>query len=574
MAKVLSMQVGEHIIRLAEIQVSGKVTQINKIYTFDIPDEATKDGKVRLSDEVVTSIRAGLIESNILTKDVYFAIESSRILFKSVEIPYVADKLIYSTLTLSLTDLFNVDDSLYHISFVKRGTLVKDEKKMLALEVFAVPNDISESYYNLAVALGLSPKGVTDTSHSVLTLLNEEFQNRNIATVNLEESTATLAIISNGEMIFHKTIPHGIAPAMEVVQKYAQEQGGSLNFTESVEQLYTNNILLEKIPEKIMDLSESGRIRHETTISLTKLIKNIDLAFTQFLQKEQGIRIQEIVVTGLGGGIANISKLMAREFNVTVKVFQAGKNITIGNNVANEVLLISSFPLAGSVKDKTNFFTVGEKAGGEVVKKKKIDTAIFIGGIVVMVVGLGYGAYTAVTANLAHSEAESENKRVKTHVEQLRALGIESKYAAYTSAFSYNEEIKNLYLETESVNDDMTIFLQEVEMNTPIGATITAIEMLPTVAEISVTTNDQYIAAGTLHLFRNMRTVNSMECKGVVQDETTGECMFTVTFLLKSAEELQALWTEDPEFAQKFGIEVEIENTEDFEDDYVDDSVG
>ena len=574
MAKVLSMQVGEHIIRLAEIQVSGKSTQINKIYTFDIPDEATKDGKVRLSDEVVTSIRAGLIESNILTKDVYFAIESSRILFKSVEIPYVADKLIYSTLTLSLTDLFNVDDSLYHISFVKRGTLVKDEKKMLALEVFAVPNDISESYYNLAVALGLSPKGVTDTSHSVLTLLNEEFQNRNIATVNLEESTATLAIISNGEMIFHKTIPHGIAPAMEVVQKYAQEQGGSLNFTESVEQLYTNNILLEKIPEKIMDLSESGRIRHETTISLTKLIKNIDLAFTQFLQKEQGIRIQEIVVTGLGGGIANISKLMAREFNVTVKVFQAGKNITIGNNVANEVLLISSFPLAGSVKDKTNFFTVGEKAGGEVVKKKKIDTAIFIGGILVMVVGLGYGAYTAVTANLAHSEAESENKRVKTHVEQLRALGIESKYAAYTSAFSYNEEIKNLYLETESVNDDMTIFLQEVEMNTPIGATITAIEMLPTVAEISVTTNDQYIAAGTLHLFRNMRTVNSMECKGVVQDETTGECMFTVTFLLKNAEELQALWTEDPEFAQKFGIEVESENTEDFEDDYVDDSVG
>lgn len=574
MAKVLSMQVGEHIIRLAEIQVSGKSTQINKIYTFDIPDEATKDGKVRLSDEVVTSIRAGLIESNILTKDVYFAIESSRILFKSVEIPYVADKLIYSTLTLSLTDLFNVDDSLYHISFVKRGTLVKDEKKMLALEVFAVPNDISESYYNLAVALGLSPKGVTDTSHSVLTLLNEEFQNRNIATVNLEESTATLAIISNGEMIFHKTIPHGIAPAMEVVQKYAQEQGGSLNFTESVEQLYTNNILLEKIPEKIMDLSESGRIRHETTISLTKLIKNIDLAFTQFLQKEQGIRIQEIVVTGLGGGIANISKLMAREFNVTVKVFQAGKNITIGNNVANEVLLISSFPLAGSVKDKTNFFTVGEKAGGEVVKKKKIDTAIFIGGILVMVVGLGYGAYTAVTANLAHSEAESENKRVKTHVEQLRALGIESKYAAYTSAFSYNEEIKNLYLETESVNDDMTIFLQEVEMNTPIGATITAIEMLPTVAEISVTTNDQYIAAGTLHLFRNMRTVNSMECKGVVQDETTGECMFTVTFLLKNAEELQALWTEDPEFAQKFGIEVESENAEDFEDDYVDDSVG
>lgn len=565
MAKVLSMQIGEHIIRLAEIQTSGKNTSINKIFTFDIPDEATKDGKVRLSDEVVTGIRAGLVESNILTKDVYFAIESSRILFKSVEIPYVADKLIHSTLTLSLTDLFNVDDSLYHISFVKRGTIVKDEKKMLALEVFAVPNDISESYYNLAVALGLSPKGVTDTSHSVLTLLSEEFQNRNVATVNLEESTATLAIIANGEMIFHKTIPHGISPALEKVREYAAKQGGSLNYTESVEQLYTNNILLERMPELLLDKSESAVIRHETTLSLAKLIKNIDLAFTQFLQKEQGIRIQEIVVTGLGGGIANISKLMAREFNVTVKVFQAGKNITITNAVANEVLLISSFPLAGSVKDKTNFFTMGEKAGGEVVKKKKIDTALFIGGILVMVVGLGYGAYETITANLAYSEAESSNKKLKDHVAQLRALGVETKYEAYTTAFSYNEEIKNLYLETESINDDMTIFLREVEMNTPVGATILDIELTPTYAELTVISTNQYIAAGTLHLFRNMQTVNSMECDGVAQDDVTGECSFTVKFVLKNAEELKALWEEDPEFAKQFGIEVEGAEAEDEE---------
>lgn len=577
MAKVLSMQIGEHIVRLAEIQTNGKTTTINKIFTFDIPDEATKDGKVRLSDEVVTAIRAGLVESSILTKDVYFAIESSRILFKSVEIPQVADKLIQSTLTLSLTDLFNVDDSLYHISYVKRGNIVKDEKKLLALEVFAVPNDVSESYYNLAVALGLSPKGVTDTSHSVLTLLNEEFQNRNVATVNLEESTATLAIIANGEMIFHKTIPHGISPAMEVVRKYAREQGGVLNYTESVEQLYTNNILLERIPEELIDTSESGRIRHETTISLTKLIKNIDLAFTQFLQKEQGIRIQEIVVTGLGGGIANISKLMAREFNVTVKVFQAGKNIIINNAVANEVLLISSFPLAGSVKDKTNFFTMGEKAGGEVVKKKKMDALVFIGGTAILIIGLGYGAYKTITANLAYAEAEAEFNRRDAHVKQLRELGVEKQYAAYSAAFSYNEEIHNLYLETESINEDMTIFLEEVEMNLPVGATVLNLEMTPSVAEMTVLCNNQYIAAGTLHLFRNMKTINTMTCDAVAEDDDTGGVRFSVQFALKNAEELEVLWQSDPEFAKTLGITVETEGEdEEYMEDVIDsdESVG
>ena len=575
MAKVLSMQVGERIVRLAEIQTNNKLTSIKKIYTFDIPDEATKDGKVRVSDEVVTAIRAGLVESEILTKDVYFAIESSRILFKSVEIPFVADKMIQSTLTLSITDLFNVDDSLYHISYVKRGTLVKDERKLLALEVFAVPNDISESYYNLAVALGLSPKGVTDTSHSILTLLNEEFQNRNIATVNLEEATATLAIIVNGEMVFHKTIPHGISPAIEEVRKHAAQQGGSLNYTESVEQLYTNNILLERMPDELADSSQTALIRYETTLSLSKLIKNIDLAFTQFLQKEQNIRIQEIVVTGLGGGIANISKLMAREFNVTVKVFQTGKNIIIDPTIANEVLLISSFPLAGSVKDKTNFFTTGEKAGGEVVKKKRMDNIMFIGGAIVMVVGLGFGAYKTITANIAHKQAEAENSAVKAHVEQLRQLGVEKQYAAYTTAFSYNEEIKNLYLETESVNKDMCIFLTEVEKNTPIGATVLMLEMNPSMAEVTFLCNNQYIAAGTLHLMRNLKTINNMNCDMVASDDETGGTRFTVEFMLKNTEELAALWEADPEFAKSMGIEVETpEGEEALEDIPVDNGVG
>ena len=562
MAKVLSMQIGEHIIRLAEIQTNNKLTTINKIHTFDIMDEATKDGKVRLSDEVVTAIRAGLVESDILSKDVYFAVESSRILFKSVEIPCVADKMIQSTLNLSLTDLFNVDDSLYHISYIKRGIIVKDERRLLALEVFAIPNDISESYYSLAVALGLSPKGVTDTSHSILTLLNEEFQNRNVATVNLEETTSTLAIVVNGEMVFHKTIPHGIAPAIEQIRKHASQQGGSLNYTESVEQLYTNNILLERMPDELVDTSESGRIRYDTTLSLSKLIKNIDLAFTQFLQKEQNIRIQEIVVTGLGGGIANISKLMAREFNVTVKVFQTGKNIIINNKIANEVLLISSFPLAGSVKDKTNFFTQGEKAGGEVVKKKKMDSAMFFGGLVVMLVGLGYGSIKLSTSTIKYNEELARNKNLTDHVEELKRLGIEEAFIAYSTEYSYNEEVKNLYMETESINEDMTIFLSELERNTPVGATVGAIEITPTRAEVRFSCNNQYVAAGTLHLLRNMKTVNKMECESVGEDAQTGAATFTVKFSLKNTEELAVLWESNPELAKELGVVLENSDAE------------
>lgn len=544
MAKVLCMQVGQNIIRLAEVNVAGKKATILKTYTFDVPEDASKDGKIRVSDEVVTAIQAGLIESEITAKDVYFTVESTRILFKPVEIPYVSKNMIQSTLELSFSDLFNVDDSLYHISYVLRGQLVKNEQKMLALEVFAVPNDISESFYNLAVALGLNPKSVSDTSHSIMTLLYDEFQNRNVATVNVEESTSSLAIIVNGEMVFNKTIAQGILPAIETVKHYASLQGGNLNYTEGLEQLYTNNILLEKLPDALLSKSEDAATRFEATQSLSKLIKTIESTFTQYLQKEN-IQIQEFVVTGLGSGVANISKLMSREFGIPVKVIQQGKMLSVNKNIASEVLLVSAFPLAGAINDGTNFFTANEKAGGNVAKQKQIDKTVAIVGSIIMIAGCAYGAYSWISANNNFTQEKSENTRLQRHVDELSALGVEAKYAAFTTAYSYHEEINNLYLETESINSDMTVFLSELENNTPKGAVVNNIKLTPANAEVTFICENRYVAAGTLHLLRNMQTINSMDCRGVGEDEDAGTVTFTCTFTLKTGEELQGLMTEE-----------------------------
>ena len=544
MAKVLSMQVGQNVIRLAEVTTKGKKATITKIYTFDIDEEASKDGKVRVSDEVVTTIRSHLIASGISAQEVFFTVESTRILFKAVEIPYVNKNMIQSTLDLSFSDLFNVDESLYHISFVNRGPTMKNEQKMLALEVFAVPNDISESFYNLAVSLGLSPQGISDTSHGIMTLLEDEFQHRNVATVNIEENTSSLAIVVNGEMVFNKTIAQGIAPAMDIVQHYAKKQGGQLNNVEALEQLYTNNILLDKLPEGITSQTDDAMTRYEATQSLSRLIKTIETTFTQFLSKEN-IQIQEFILTGLGSGVANISKLMSREFGIPVKVIQQGKSLAIDKNIASEVLLVSAYPLAGAINDPTNFFNADEKAGGRVAKNKQIDKLTLWTGTILGIAGLGFGAYRLITTDAEHKDVMSQYRSLNQSIEILRAEGIEAKYAEYTAAYSYFEEIKNLYLETESINDNMVVFLEDLEKTIPLGTVVETIELTPMMAKITFASQDRPTAAGTLHYLRDMQTISGLKCDGFGENQETNTIVFEVTFTLKTGEELQSLLSEE-----------------------------
>ena len=86
MPKVLCMEVGTELVRVAEVNKMPNKVEILRTHSFSMPDDATKDGKVRLSDGVIGAIRDGLDESGIKAEDVYFAVDSTKILFSANEI--------------------------------------------------------------------------------------------------------------------------------------------------------------------------------------------------------------------------------------------------------------------------------------------------------------------------------------------------------------------------------------------------------------------------------------------------------------------------------------------------------
>ena len=526
------MEVGTSTVRLTEVVKSGKSLKITKTYSFDTPDDASRDGKVRVTDGVVAAIKTGLVDSGIKTTDVYFVVESTKILFKQVEMPFVQNKMVLSALSLSFNDYFPVDETLYHLSYVRKKIYEKNGQKMMLLDVFAVPNDLSESYYTLSVALGLNAKGLSDTSHSMFELFPSVFKDRNVAMVNIGESVSTLTIAVDGAMVFNKTIPYGVESTMGHVSNSPLTME-NLGTTGAAEHLYAQNILLRQMPSTLMDDSDEGKLQYNTTTSLIPLIRAIESTFSAFLSKEN-IRIQEFHLSGLGAGFAGITQLFAHEFGLPVNVMQQGGHLNVAKTAADDTLLLSCYPSVGAILNRVNFFTKEEQAGGEVEHKKKMDRLAIFCSIMICLVAFGYGSYTLLQAGTAYQEAKTEHAKISKRVQELRGLGIEIAYNEYNSALSYNENVKQLYDNTSNGNEDMTVFLTELERVLPASARVTAISLYPTSARVAFKCNDKFVAAGVLHLLRNMSTATDMQCSGV-SEQTDGSVSFQCTFVLNTS---------------------------------------
>jgi hypothetical protein len=234
---------------------------------------------------------------------------------------------------------------------------------------------------------------------------------------------------------------------------------------------------------------------------------------------------------------------------------------------------LSCYPCVGAAIDQANFFTIDEKRGGEIAHNRKIDKICIFIGTLVCLATFAVGAYTWLQSSIAEQKAYDENVRLTKRVQELRDLGVEIAYNNYITAISYNEEVAKLYDETRSGNEDMTVFLAELEGVLPKTARVTSMTLMPKTATVSFSCEDKFVAAGVLHLLRNMDTIHKMECSNVAEIAKTGEIVFTASFSLKSTaereeekgetEEETPGEEETPSVQDKLMVETVVPNTTD-----------
>jgi hypothetical protein len=111
----------------------------------------------------------------------------------------------------------------------------------------------------------------------------------------------------------------------------------------------------------------------------------------------------------------------------------------------------------------------------------------------------------------------------------------------------------------------MVVFLEELENTLPSSARAISITLTPTSANITFACDDKFVAAGTLHLLRNLKTATDMQCKGVAQQEGEETITFSCTFTLKDTATRNPESTEDDMTVDEF-YNSEASKGEDTED--------
>ena len=546
MSKILSLEIGQSLVRGAEVEKAGSTTRVSNMFVFEMPEDAARDGKIRVSNEVVAAFRAELRKRHIKAKDVSFAVESTRILYKQLEIPEVPLKLVQETLNLSFSDHFPaVDETLYHISYIIENKVVKNGKTMMRLDAFAVPNDLSESYYNFAIALGMNIKSLCDSSHCNVTIFQSELRNTNSIVIGLNETTTSFAIVTHGDMIYSKTIPCGISEACDLVKGYmTKHQAAGANPVDGIavlKELYTKPLLQRYMPNSSVGATEEEQLKNSVTLALAPILQGIESNVSAFLAK-QNLALNELVVTGFGAGMYGISPLLSSVFKLSVKVVQSSPNVVYSNQaLKTDPLLLAALNITGTAIDLSNLLTTVERQGGARAVQRRIDRLFVLGGLTIAITACAIGGVKWMKAWEKNLATQKTQQTLEQQIQVLQEAGAQEAYDTYSDVLSYNTEVHNLYNNTMSGNEDITTFLEELESDLPESAYVMAMTLSPSAATATVWCENKYVAAGVLNKLRNMDSITAMDCPGVYEAEQDKEAlMFQASFTLKSTADREA----------------------------------
>ena len=115
--KVLSVEIGQGLTRVVEMENKAKNPKVYHYFTFETPADVIDDGLVKRNDTFAALMKAECEKRKIKTTQVVFSVNSSRIARRTVKIPLVKETRIQDLIDASANDFFPVDMTQYHLIY-------------------------------------------------------------------------------------------------------------------------------------------------------------------------------------------------------------------------------------------------------------------------------------------------------------------------------------------------------------------------------------------------------------------------------------------------------------------------
>lgn len=520
MAKILSIEAEASQIRVAEVEVRGKKGRIYNCFCIPAPQGAVEDGQIRDTKTLGENLKAELSQRKIKTKKVYFATGSTRIASREVRIPFVKANRIQSIIEANATDYFPIDVSKYVLSYSvvdvesQKSEDGKEETKQYHLMVYAAPKAISAAYSEFAENAGLTMTGITYTGDSIYHSVKDEYAKGTHILVKVEYTGTSITIIQDGELTLQRNINYGVDSAAETVRAFP-EFGDRLDANEALDVLCSRKCInpfldMESFDEEISDeerMLETARA--EVTESLRYLIGNISRIMDYYISRHTDTSFDSIVCCGLGAQVKGLMQLLTNELGQQVDVLQEFKNFALpAGGDAQEACLYAAVLSPG---------TSGVNLMDKVNRKKKEKKETLSGAIIICVVGTVAGVVLTAAGYANRIYQQHEQERLNQRISE--ESSIEEIYSAYTNAKAQYDNYQNMYQYTNTPNEGLKTFIEELEEKMPSDITVENFSSTGTQVSFSMRVGSKSAAANTIMQLRTFESLSTVTTTGIDEAE-------------------------------------------------------
>jgi type IV pilus assembly protein PilM len=538
--RVLSIEIGSVITRVAEMEYKTKNPRIYQVFTFATPPNMLADGNVTVSDIFVSQLRSNLSDRRITTKHAIFIINSNRVANRTIQIPFVKENRVADLLKANASDYFPVDLSQYELSHEVLGPVMDGTEKKLQVAVVAVPKDMIDSYETLANACGLTLSGLDYMGNAIKKLMVREIPEEIKVTMKVNEDSTVVTIIENDVIQLQRTVNYGISDAITSVQESGLF-GEHIDANEALRILKRKTCVFKKFDQKNMNAdddadrdgdvspAEMGQLRAEITDDLRVMVGSIARVFDYYQSRNASKKIEKVYLAGIGSSVSGLSKLLTSELGFKVVAVQQFEDMGMSKTMENENVRVAEyFGCIGAALEPVSI-SLGDKRGEKGVRKETTHKDSFLAPVLVCIAGVLIAVVLIFFSTMRYLSEKNTNAKLKSSIASLQEA--QEIYDEYTSTMAALQDIELMMAITETPNDVFLDFLEELEQNLPSDTIIHDLSASSEGVTLSVTVSSKESAAKVLAQLRSFASIYD-EGTSSISQETDDSGKITVNFSL------------------------------------------
>lgn len=502
----VSVEVGDRLVKVCVSNGTEKSRKVKEGFLFEVPEDMVEDGLILDAVRFSSALTREFENHKCPFKDVVFTISSSRVLTREVQMSVSTDPKIKAVIDTNKGKYFPVDLEGYTLLYRIMSKAGKGKDKGCNVLVMAMPNEYAKACYDVTDAAGFKLKGVDVSCNSMLGSLALLKQSQGTCFVNIEGGTTNICFMKGKELLMQRSLPVG---GDELLREYMFKSGSSTTYLEAVDDLCGINAE-DCIHGKLDD--------DDIVAHLDQCVGGISRT-VDFFNNNKGGGITQIVLMGSCGGMLAVDELLEQNTGIqTVQMIQLPTATSLRSISQTPAYYMSTMYAGASAINFGADFDPKKQKGKRKAGKQEVDMPTVILISMLMVVFAVYWGYSAV---LEHGEMETTLAKLDAEILSLDYVDdVTATHAEYEKS---KDSLINFTKLTENPNEDLILFLTELEAKLPSETLVLSAVCTKTSVSLNFVTNSLVEAATVISKMRSFESIGVMNVSGLSMSQVSFE---------------------------------------------------